>query len=269
MRLASRPFEQGARNSKMLNSVVNFRDFGGFPSRFGGSVVRNRLFRSGAVASADQTDIKRLHDLDFDTVIDLRYAGERDEEPSPWPVEKLDRVFFHDGDHKAEAPHMEPLRQGLLDEQGSDRIYRELYRDLPFDQHYPALFKCTFERLLVADGPMLVHCSAGKDRTGMLVALIQYALGVYPDAIMANYMQSRHAPGLIAMAEPAALRLADRFGLPVNVELMRHLLDVKETYLLSFFDEIEQRCGTIDAYLATLGLDEDAQVWLRARWLTA
>lgn len=253
----------------MLDSIVNFRDFGGYPSRFGGSIVRNRLFRSGAVATVNESEAERLRDLDFDTVIDLRYAGERDEEPSPWPVEKLDRVLFHDGDHKAEAPHMEPLRQGLLDEQGSDRLYGELYRTLPFDPHYPALFRRAFERLLVADGPMLVHCSAGKDRTGMLVALIQHALGVAPDAIMANYMQSRHAPGLVTMAEPAAQRLSDRFGVPVNVELMRHLLDVKETYLLSFFDEIEQRCGTIDDYLATLGLDEGARDQLRAKWLTA
>lgn len=252
----------------MLHSIVNFRDFGGRPSRFGGRVVRDRLFRSGAIATVSDEDADHLHKLDFSVVVDLRYANEREEEPSPWPVAALDRVLAHNGDHSAEAPHIAPLRQGLLDEARSEHIYGQLYRDLPFDPHYPALFAQAFERLLVADGRILVHCSAGKDRTGMFVALIQHALGVSRADIMADYMQSRQAVGLQAMAEPASRKLSERFGVPISVTLMRHLLDVKEDYLEAFFDEVERRCGSLDAYLDTLGLEESARRALRNRLLT-
>ncbi|TNF05901.1 MAG: tyrosine-protein phosphatase [Sphingomonadales bacterium] len=252
----------------MLESIVNFRDFGGLPSRFGGSVVRDRLFRSGAVATVSDDDATDLHKLDFSLVVDLRYAGEREEEPSPWPAAAIGRVLSHDGDHTAEAPHMAPLRQGVLDLEKSDRIYCQLYRDLPFDAHYPGLFDRALGSLLGADGRVLVHCSAGKDRTGIFVALIHHALGVSRADIMADYMKSRQAAGLHTMAEPAARKLSERFGVPISITLMRHLLDVKEVYLEGFFDEVERRCGSVDAYLDMLGMDEAARRALRDRLLT-
>ncbi|WP_277873248.1 tyrosine-protein phosphatase [Sphingomonas profundi] len=251
----------------MLESIVNLRDFGGLPSRCGSTVVRDRLFRSGAVASVGDDDATHLHALDFALVVDLRYAAERDEQPSSWPGDRADRVLFHDGDHSAEAPHLAPLRAGLLDEDGSDRIYAELYRALPFDAHYPPLFRRAFARLMEMDGRMLAHCSAGKDRTGMFVALVLHALGVPRDAIVADYMRSSGAPGLLAMAEPAIRRFADRHGVAVRIELMRHLLDVKPDYLMAFFDEIEHRCGSVDAYLDTVGLTGSGRAELRRRLL--
>jgi protein-tyrosine phosphatase len=251
----------------MLDSIVNFRDFGGLRSQFGGAVVRDRLFRSGAVATVDENDVPRLQDLDFSLVVDLRYAGERWEEPSPWPGSVVGRVFSHDGDHTAEAPHFTAFRQGVMDESKSDEIYMEVYRDLPFDPYYPRLFARAMDEMRYVEGRILVHCSVGKDRTGMFVALIHHALGVSREDIMSDYLKSRDAPGLRAMAEPAARKMTERFGFPVTVDLMRHLLDVKPAYLDSFFDSIEQRCGSVDAYLDDLGIDETACETLRGRLL--
>jgi len=252
----------------MIASIVNFRDFGGWESRFGGRIADDRLYRSGAIATVSGSDTERLLGLDFALIADLRYAGERESEPSPWPLVLAERVVTHGGARSAEAPHMAPLRDGTLDEEGSDRLYHELYRSLPFDPLYRPLFTRILSALPAVDGRLLVHCSAGKDRTGMTVALIHHALGVLRADIVADFMKSSSAPGLLAMAEPLAARMSKKFGRTIRPELMRRLLDVQESFLHAFFDEIEDRSGSVDAYLDSVGLDETGRQRLRERLLT-
>jgi protein-tyrosine phosphatase len=252
----------------MVDSVVNFRDFGGLSSRFGGRIKPDRLYRSGALATVADADIERLLGFDFALIADLRYAGEREHEPSPWPVAYADRVVSHDGGLGVEAPHMAPLRDGTMDEEKADRIYVELYREMPFDPLYQPLFARVLNALPDLDGRALIHCSAGKDRTGVLAALIQHALGVPRDEIYADYMKSRHSPGLLAMVRPTAQRMTERFGVPIREALMRRLFDVDETWLDAFLGEIERQSGSIDAYLDAIGLDAKRRERLREKLLT-
>lgn len=200
-------------------------------------------------------------------IADLRYSGERDSEPSPWPADNAERVLFHDGDRNVEPPHVAPLRSGTLDEDISDRLYVQLYRDLPFDRHYQPLISRVLSRLPSLEGRLLVHCSAGKDRTGMVVALIQHALGVSRDDIFADYMKSSRDPGLMAMATALVDVAKERQFAPISLSLARHLLDVKPSYLDAFLTEIESRMGSIDAYLDANGLDANAREVLAGRML--
>jgi len=252
----------------MIQSIVNFRDFGGVSSRFGGHIKRDRLFRSGSLNTADGGDIERLLTLDFALVADLRYAGERVDEPSPWPPAFAARIHAHNGDQDAEAPHMGPLRNGSMDEALAEQIYLKFYRGIAFDPLYRPLFAQVLNALPDLEGRVLIHCSAGKDRTGALAALVQHALGTPREEIIADFMKSREAPGLKAMALPTARKLEEKFGIPVPLELMRKLLDVEEQYMAAFFDEIERVCGSIDGYLDTAGLTEHRRRLLRERLLT-
>jgi len=158
---------------------------------------------------------------------------------------------------------MAPLRAGTLDEVTSDRLYEQLYRELAFDPHYRPLLTRLLTRLPDADGRVLIHCTAGKDRTGMVVALIHHALGVSRDDIVADFMLSSREPGLMAMA-PA---LVERMGSTISLTLAEHLLDVRPSYLSAFLDEIEERSGSIDTYLDTIGLDAAGRERLRDRLL--
>jgi protein tyrosine/serine phosphatase len=248
--------------------LLNFRDFGGRGSRWGGYIRRDSLYRSGSLTTARGDDLERLLQLDFAMIVDLRYAGERADEPSPWPSGYADRIFFHDGDRAAEAPHMAPLRHGLMDEALAQQIYLQFYRDLPFDPLYRPLFARALRVLPDLNGRTLIHCSAGKDRTGALVALIQHALGVPRDEILADYMKWRATPGLEQYVQGTAQKLQERLGARVRVDLVAKLLDVEEAYLGEFFAEIERRCGSIDAYLDTCGLDATRRELLRSRLLT-
>jgi len=250
-----------------LPGIVNFRDFGGMPSRFGGRVRSDRLYRSGAPHHASATEIDRLIDLSFALIGDLRYRGERDQEPSPWPADHAELVLVHDGGPDLEAPHMAPLRAGTLDETISDRLYEELYRALPFDPHYQPLLARVLTRLSEVDGRALIHCTAGKDRTGMVVALIQHALGVSRDDIMADFMRSSREPGLMAMAPGLVETVRAHHGWELPLPLAEHLLDVRPSYLAAFLDEIVARAGSLDAYLDAVGLDAAARERLRDRLL--
>ena len=251
-----------------LPGVVGFRDFGGVSSRYGGHVSRDRLYRSGTPNSATQASVEHLLGLDFGLIADLRFAGERAEEPSPWPSHYEARTLFHHGSEQEEPPHIAPLRNGTMDEATAERIYIQFYRDLPFDPLYRPLFARVLNALPDQDGRVLIHCSAGKDRTGALVALIQHALGATHDEIVTEFMKSRHVPELRAMAEPYARRMEQRFGRPARIELMKKLLDVEEDYLASLMVEIENRCGSVDAYLDAAGLNAARRERLRARFLT-
>lgn len=252
----------------MFRSVVNFRDAGGLPSQAGGTVRSDRLYRSGALATIQPGELDRLLGLDFALVADLRYPAERDREPSPWPTPLALRVLSLAAGQQSEAPHMAPLRAGTLDEDQSERLYLKIYRNVPFDPSYQALFSGFLKRLADVDGRVLVHCSAGKDRTGMLVALVHHALGVSRAHILADYMKSATDPGLAAAAGPMAEDMIQRFGAQIRVELMQALLKVRESWLAAFFDEVEARCGAMDAYLDSLGLTEPLRWRLREKLLT-
>lgn len=229
---------------------------------------RDCLYRSGAPHAAIGDELHRLISMDFELIADLRYSGERGSEPSPWPSDGAERVLFHDGDANVEAPHIAPMRDGTMNEEISDRLYVQLYRDLPFDRHYRPLISRVLTRLPSIEGRMLVHCTAGKDRTGMVVALIHHALGVSRDDIFADYLKSSQDPGLMAMAAALVELAHERQLAPISLPLARHLLDVKPWYLEAFLSEIEDRAGSIDAYLDAIGFDAAAREALAERMLT-
>ena len=250
-----------------MRGAINFRDFGGAPSRFGGQVRTDQLYRCGHLAAIEPDDIERLLGLDFGLIADLRYARERETDRSPWPAPYAPRVLAHDGQRSSEAPHVALLQ--WIREGNASMKERAIgfYRALPLNRHYRPLFGRVLTGLADTEGRLLVHCTAGKDRTGILCALILHALGVSRDAILADYMRSRRAPGLPEMAAATAAKIAGELGAERAVELTGQMYDVDEDYLLAAFGAIEAECGSIDAYLASIGLDEARAETLRAKLL--
>ena len=100
-------------NTHMIGTsgLINFRDFGG-QSTGAGSVRSGLLYRCGHLARVADGDLAYVLSLDFDLVADLRYTGERDSEPSPWPLAFAERVLCHGSERDAEAPHLAMLRTG-------------------------------------------------------------------------------------------------------------------------------------------------------------
>lgn len=243
--------------------LVNFRDFGGLPSRYGGTVVGDRLFRSGHFAYASPAAVARLEAMNFTAIADLRLTSERVEQPGAWPGQTTRRVLALEGDVADDAPHLALLKARQFDYEGIDRFYVAFYRNIPFDPSYKPLFGAVLRAVVATSGRTLIYCSVGKDRTGMLVALLQHALGVPPELIVADYMKSRGADGIEAIIPEIQQRLSNRLGQDVEPALARKMLGVEEEYLRAALDEIERRYHSVDRYLDDVGLTSELREQLR------
>jgi protein-tyrosine phosphatase len=116
-------------------------------------------------------------------------------------------------------------------------------------------------------GRTLIHCSIGKDRTGLLAALVLHALGVPREMIVADYMVSRAAPGLIELVPEVERILRRQLDRVVPSRVAERLLSVEESYLLASFQAIESRCGSLNNYLQLIGCGGELRAQLQARLL--
>jgi protein-tyrosine phosphatase len=241
--------------SELPIGLINFRDFGGYATASGARVREDRLYRCGHLAELNDHELEHVIGLDFALIADLRYPGERETERSPWPDGYVERIIAHEGERDAAAPHMALYEAGALGPEAIDQFYARFYGEMPFDPHYRPLFARTLRRLAHADGRALVHCAAGKDRTGIQVALILHVLGVPRETIVADYMRSSKAPGLVAMMPRIIKNFETRYGFRLTDAAADALLDVKPGYIETMFTAIEAQCGSLDAYLEAEGVD--------------
>jgi len=171
-----------------FEGINNFRDFGGLNTRDGEYVPLGRLYRSGHHARATLADCARFAALGVAAAVDLREDSERREQPHAW-LDLLSLELI--ADPGISRDRLMPIPRPA--QHGADVTAREMeaflatyYAAMPFDTRYMALFRQYFDRLASRNGPWLVHCSGGKDRTGVLVALTHHLLGVHPDDAMAE-----------------------------------------------------------------------------------
>ncbi len=234
--------------------IENLRDFGGVASRFGGRLRTGRLFRSAHLGAASPADLEALERLGIGVVADLRRPTERRRAPSRWSAFAGRLICSDEGDMK-EGPHVEFLRQGDLGDDAVDAYLGRYYREAPFEPRHVAMFTETFDALDRDRGALLVHCTAGKDRTGLLAALIQRALGVHPDDAMADFLRTNEVMLTATNRMRTVAALTPIIGRPPSEAILRGFLGVRSTHLDLAFAAIDARPGGLEGYLAALGVD--------------
>jgi protein-tyrosine phosphatase len=252
---------------KPLDGVLNFRDFGGYATASGGEVVRGKLFRTASFAEATERDMSWLSQLGAKFVVDLRRPEERTDAPNLWPGEGL-RVVTNDDGYKELPAHVGVLTQTDLTAESVRDYMRTAYTHYPYEPRYVELFKAWLHGLADEGGPAIVHCAAGKDRTGVACMLVLTALGVDHETIVADYELTNVAVDLDKRMPMIRERMAARMGREISEEAIRPMLGVHVDYLNAAIDAMEDRHGDIPSYMnAVLGVDEAMTERLRQHFV--
>jgi protein tyrosine/serine phosphatase len=236
-----------------LDSMTNFRDFGGHSSTLGGRMATDRLYRCGHLQPVGAGQAGALDALRFTLVIDLRHAQERRRVPVPWPEHRGITVLTLSDPIAGDAPHRSLLRSGPKTADDIDRFYQTFYRELPFHPGYRDLFARALLALATHPGRTLVYCAAGKDRTGTLVALIHHMLGVPPADLLADYMRSQESFALATQRAGIMAEVESRLGYRLDEAAARKMMGVEPHYLESAFSAIRVQCGSVEGYFEQAG----------------
>ncbi len=239
-------------HSIALEGVSNLRDLGGWPTRDGGTVKRGQVFRSAALHGLTEKDIAALRSLGVHHIVDFRGDGERER----WPTKLTQGVSIHE---LTIQPTIGASLRDLVQDPNSTaedvvRVMRAAYGSYITD--WAHRYRTMFDLLLhETPAPLLFHCTAGKDRTGVAAMLLLSALGVEEEVIHHDYLATNRL--WRRDAEVSA-------GLPQVVA--DTLLSVQPAFLEAAYEAIHAGWGSIDAYLhQQLGLDDARMAVLRAR----
>lgn len=252
-----------------FSSIHNFRDFGNYTTEDGRHVAARRLFRSAHLNNLSNADLSEIEDLDIGLVVDLRYRPERDRQPNRLPRTKTPNVIeFPDGAATADAqlaPHEMFIQKNLREADDSRRYMISSYAARPGDPLFQKIFSDTLKHMASTGDPLLIHCAAGKDRTGTLAAVILGGLGVDSATIMDDFMLTMQAVDVDSFLKPAAKMMGDKFGREYEPEALRPMFGVEEEYLLAALESM----GDIPAYITgTLGLTKAELSDLRRLYLS-
>ncbi|HEV2081751.1 MAG TPA: tyrosine-protein phosphatase [Brevundimonas sp.] len=239
-----------------FDAIDNFRDYGDYATAAGRRIRAGRLYRSAHHARASDADLDRLADLGLGAVVDLRRPSERLRQPSRRPATASCAVVESHHDDGGEAPHITFLRTSDLSEASGRDFMHQAYRRLPYETPHLDLFARYFRALGEAEGPVLIHCAAGKDRTGLLAALTHHLLGVSRDDMIEDYLLTNTAVDLEARAPDIARQLHAMTGRTASHAAVVAFMGVSPDFLDVAFRTIEARDGSLDAYLErALGVD--------------
>lgn len=253
-----------------MTGVRNFRDVGGLPATDGRRVRPGRLFRSGHLAHATETDAEFLASLGLHTVFDFRNAADQALEGPDVALPGVRNVNIPLSDPADGGEFWRMVREGGLDQLrgllGGGRAaarmagsYRAMIRDRTAEHGRVV-------RALAEDSvPALLHCAAGKDRAGLAIAVTLLALGVDREAVVADYLESNAPHNRYRVRRDSE---APEAHSPEVMELLAPLFDARAEYLLAAYETIDGHWGGVDRYLAEgLGLTPVTLERLRERLL--
>lgn len=216
----------------LFEGIENFRDVGGYETPYG-ETSYGVLFRSGNFLNATEHDLAKVRSLGIKTILDLRSAYDKQEHPSPFK-----------NDSSIKVVEISVGGEGRIPDSREDQ-FRSYFEMTDAKE----LAKKAFETILYSEKPLLVHCNAGKDRTGVFLALTLLMNGVSLEDVNADYLMSFPLlPKLTAITKQ-------------NRNVSRVLYTPLVDYLPRFFGRFIKKYGGFEDYFRFLGFSkEDIQL---------
>ncbi len=219
-----------------LDGTRNFRDLGGIPTPFGETRF-GVFYRSDRLSNLSSLDCERLHQLGIETVIDLRSREERERAPNCLPqharVKQLNRAFLP----RDTLPMFNAINAGEYDADASYTAMLRQYRALALE-HTEDYRRIIDDLIEPGAAPAIFHCTSGKDRTGMIAAIVLLALNAPTDAIAKDYAMTQ-----------GRIEKVDFFADTADAEAIRIVMAANPEYLLAAINAMESEFGSITIYL--------------------
>ena len=255
-----------------LKKLKNTRDLGGYATKDGRKIKHNMLIRSGHLAGATENDIAKLmNEYKLKTVIDLRIDNEIAEKPDNVP-ESINHIRI---------PLLDKAYLGITRDEYSlnswfnlfpdknvrpeDTFYK-MYEMLVFSERSKKLIPEIFSVFLNGENAVLWHCSAGKDRVGMITMLMLLALDVDKETIVSDFL----ATNRFSAVEIYKTRIFAPFVIRNrwHRRCLGVLMGVKREYMERMLSRIEADfADTFDFFEKTYGIDREFIIALRKKYL--
>jgi len=221
-----------------MQGGFNFRDLGGIKTKDGRFVKWGKIFRSDDMHHLTNDDLAYLSNIPIISVVDFRSQNEIKEAPDKMPQTAQNYPYSITPGNLPTSPQMSEDNISMLESINIDSIMRNVNELLVTDslsiRQYANLFRLLEDESKV---PLLFHCSAGKDRTGMGAALILFALGADEQTILNDYLLSNRY-------------IKDKYApYTSKYPALEPLFSVKPEYLKAGIKKIQEEYGSIDNYL--------------------
>ncbi|MGW0771465.1 tyrosine-protein phosphatase [Streptomyces sp. NPDC002676] len=243
-----------------LEGASNFRDLGGYRTQDGGRTRWGLVFRADAPDRLTTADVAAIDRLGLRVAYDLRTDGERTKAPSALPAAVRREPFAIGGEASRATPLGDLFRSGRLDAVPDDFLHR-VYLDMA-EQEAPVLGRVLTSLAAPDAVPAVIHCTAGKDRTGLAAALLLSVLGVDDATVLDDYTLSR-----LYYSERRMARLLPRLAEHgLALERYHAVFGAPRHAMAATLDALRERYGSVRDYvIECAGVTPETIAALRAR----
>lgn len=249
-----------------VSGTWNARDVGGYTTTDEGTVMNpGVLYRSATLARLDDTGVARLAQLGITSVLDLRTPDEvaRDGTDRLPPDVEVFSLPFGVPEGKESRLVAADVAQAIQESYGElsfdgKALMQQLYRDFVTNAAAHRAVATGLEVLAGSKTGTLVHCSAGKDRTGFFVAIVQLMCGVNQQGVMTEYLRSATSEEKLKKSVPAIIGK--------NPAIVEPMLRVDSSYMEAAFDQMRAVYASFDGYLDATKIPQSVRKEIRRRF---
>jgi protein-tyrosine phosphatase len=245
---------------------LNFRDLGGLRARSGQVVKKGVIYRSEGPANYSAVHRGELAALGIRTVCDLRSENERAADPNDWcgPACRVLHLSMNTDLRARDDAAWESFRSDPSLE-NTRLVMMQAYALMPaaLSLHWPLIT----DAIAAGETPLILHCTAGKDRTGVAIALLLDLLQIPPEEIIADYAKSDIFGENMRIAGTAEAGFRKTFGFVPPEPVIGLLIGTDREFLRTALQEVDHRWGSVERYFSSSGVDAAGQAAVRAALL--